>query len=136
MKKENWEILLHDYLASVQNKKFNWAKWNCCNFIDGYISHITDTKFIPSEITWKNKKTALEAIRELGDTFLEAVEGVCKQKKYPIVQKSFISIGDIVFFKEKEHLMGIYDGNSIKAVSDDGLVKKDLSTVIKAWRVV
>tara|TARA_R100001443_G_scaffold69559_1_gene78051 strand:+ start:413 stop:829 length:417 start_codon:yes stop_codon:yes gene_type:complete len=135
MKDENWESLFFKYLDKVKNKKFSWKNWNCCNFVDQYISSVSDFSFIPNKTDWNNKKTALEAIRKHGDTFPDAVTSVMKQQNIEEINKNFISTGDIVLFKEKEHLLGVCDGRQVIAVSDDGLVTKPMSIAEKVWRI-
>lgn len=133
--KDDWEKKLFQYLKKVEGKKFAWKNWNCCNFVDGYIRAVSDYKLIPNNISWSNKKTALEAIRGLGDSFLDAVTHALSLQNISEINKNYIGVGDIVFFKEKDHLLGVCDGSNIIAVSDDGLVTKPMDRAIKVWRI-
>lgn len=131
----NKETKTFDYFDHVKDKKFDWKDWNCCIFVDRYIELLTGHKFIPDGITWTDRKTALEAIRGVERNFLYAVNKVCNEHNYERVNYQDMKTGDIVLFKEHLRLLGIFDGTFIKAVGDDGLVRKPKHLTLQAWRV-
>lgn len=123
------------YFDEVKDKKFDWKEWNCCLFVDRYIELLTGHNFIPNGITWSDRKTALQAIRGVDITFQNAINKVCKEHNYENIDYQDMKIGDIVLFKEKLKLLGIFDGTFIKAVGNDGLVRKPKHLTLQAWRV-
>ena len=133
--KQNWETILFEYFAKVKDQGFVWGKWDCCRYVNGYIEAVTDETAIPKGLDWSDKKSALEAISELGDNFPQTINNVFKKLKYKQIKLPYISVGDIVLFKEAEHLLGIFDGNYIQAISDEGLTPKPVNLAKQIWRI-
>ena len=133
--KKDWEKILFEYFAKVKDQGFSWGQWDCCRFVDGYIQAVSDQSAIHKGIDWSDEKSALKAISELGDNFPETINNVFKKLKYKEIKLSFINVGDIVLFKEEEHLLGIFDGTYIQGIADSGLVPKPISLAKQAWRI-
>mgnify|MGYP003123773254 CR=1 FL=1 len=134
-KSADWEQKTHEHIAKYKQTGFAWGKWDCVRFTDAYIRSVTGVSAIPKGINWKDEKSALEAILELGDNFPTTIKNVLKKNKLKIVKKEYAQVGDIVLFKEHEHLLGIYDGFTIQAVTENGLVSKPLQLAKYIWRI-
>ncbi len=133
--KTDWENILFDYFAKVKDQGFAWGKWDCCRFVDGYIQAVTEESAIPKGLDWSDETTALKAISELGDNFPQTINNVFKKLKYKQIKLPYISVGDIVLFKEEEHLLGIFDGTYIQGIADSGLVPKPIALAKQVWRI-
>jgi hypothetical protein len=133
--KNDWETILFNYFKKVQDQGFAWGKWDCVRFVNGYIEAVTDQTAIPKGISWSDEKSALEAISELGDNFPQTINNVLNKLKYKQIKLPYITVGDIVLFKEKEHLLGIFDGTHIQAISDSGLIPKPVHLAKQIWRI-
>tara|TARA_R100000781_G_scaffold111527_1_gene78010 strand:- start:174 stop:590 length:417 start_codon:yes stop_codon:yes gene_type:complete len=134
-KKKNWEQKTFDHIAKYKDKGFAWGKWDCVRFSNEYIRSVTGKSAIPKGIDWKNEKTALSAIAELGDNFPHTINNVLNNLPLQKIEKQYVQVGDIVLFKEEEHLLGIYDGNFIQAVTETGLQAKPIDLAINIWRI-
>ena len=133
--KHDWETILFNYFKKVQDKGFAWGKWDCVRYVNGYIEAVTDKTAIPKGIDWTDEKSALEAISELGDNFPQTINNVFKKLKYKPIKLPYINVGDIVLFKEEEHLLGIFDGTHIQAISDSGMIPKPVHLAKQIWRI-
>tara|TARA_B100001939_G_scaffold345843_1_gene363352 strand:+ start:1842 stop:2258 length:417 start_codon:yes stop_codon:yes gene_type:complete len=134
-KSADWEQKTYEHFAKFKEKGFAWGKWDCVRFTDAYFRSVTGKSAIPKGIKWKDEKSALKAISELGDNFPTTIKNVLKTNKLKKIQKEYAQVGDIVLFKEEEHLLGIYDGVSIQAVTEVGLVSKPLKLAKYIWRI-
>lgn len=134
-KKQDWEQKTFEHITKYKDKGFAWGKWDCCRFTNAYIRSVTGKSAIPKGINWKDEKSALEAISELGDNFPSTIKNVFKNLNLKKIKKEYAQVGDIVLFKEEEHLLGIFDGISIQSVTDSGLVAKPLDLAINIWRI-
>ena len=130
----NWDSLFFDFVEKNRKKQFEWGKWDCCLFADACIKEITGESLIPKELKWKNKKTALEAIKSYGGSLKKSIEKACKAKKVKSIHKNFCTTGDLVVFKEKSELVGMSDGFNVLSPSDDGLEVKNDVKILKVFR--
>lgn len=134
-KKQDWEQITANFLLENKNKGFAWGKWDCCRFVNAYIYAVTGLNAIPSGLDWKDQKSALQAISKLGNNFPETINNVFKELKLEKIKKNFAQFGDIILFKEQEHLLGIYDGTFIHGVTDNGLQTKSIDLAKNIWRI-
>lgn len=133
-KKDNWIKLFFDFTRENKDKPFEWGKWDCCLFANAAIKAITGKNLIPKDLTWKDEKTAMQAIAKYG-TLNQALTKVCKDAKIPTVKPIMVTTGDLVLFKEESELVGISDGFNILAPTDDGIAFKSHELIVKAWRI-
>mgnify|MGYP003134533492 CR=1 FL=1 len=134
-KKNNWEQKTFEHIAKYKDKGFAWGKWDCCRFTNAYIRSVTGKSVIPKGIDWKDEKSALEAISALGSNFPSTIKNVFKSHNLTKIKKEYAQVGDIVLFKEEEHLLGIFDGMFIQSVTETGLQPKSLNLAINIWRI-
>ena len=137
MKKEtDWSIKLISFIDEVRRKPFKWGEWDCCAFSDGAIKAMTGEHLIPKSLKWKNKKTAVEAIRKYGGTIVDAIEKAAKANKLQPMPTSFITTGDLVVFKrDNKNMVGICDGYYILNPGDEGVECSDNTLAVRVWRI-
>ena len=136
-KQTDWSIKLFAFIDEVRQRPFKWGEWDCCSFSDAAIKSMTGEHIIPKTLKWKDKKTAIQAIRKYGGTIVEAIERAAKAKKLQPIPTSFITTGDLVVFKrDKKNIVGISDGYYILAPGDDGIGCSDNTLAVRVWRIV
>lgn len=131
----DWEIKFNYFVDKYKNKPFEWGKWDCCKFANAMIKEITGEDLIPKTLKWNDEASALKAIKSYNKTLLKSIEKACKAKGVKQIEKVYVSKGDLVVYKEESELVGIHDGMCILSVSEDGIVTKESSLIIKAWNI-
>ena len=96
---------------------------------------MTGEGLIPNDLKWKDKASALKAIKEYGGTLEKSINKACKKKKIKTIGKNYITTGDLVVFKEDNQLAGISDGFNILAPGENGIAVKRDAEILKAWRI-
>ena len=135
VKKTDWNILLDEFIAKNRFKGFSWGSWDCCKFSNALIKEITGEDLIPKTLKWKDETSAMESIKKYGKTLLKSIDKACKSKKIAVIDKMYVSKGDLVVYKEETELVGICDGMNILSPSEDGIEVKPTELIIKAWRI-
>ena len=132
-----WEIRLFDFISNSQNKSFKWGKWDCCIFCIEAVKAMTGKEI--TKVKWNNKLEALLFIKENGRTINQATSKYLKKVGFEVVNKNFITAGDVVLLKDthnnNEQLMGICTGNLIACVCEDGLTYRQNQSAVKVWRI-
>jgi len=131
----DWEITFNDFIDENKNKPFAWGSWDCCKFSNACIKKITGEDLIPKTLKWKDETSAMESIKKYGKTLLKSIDKACKSKKIAVIDKMYVSKGDLVVYKEETELVGICDGMNILSPSEDGIEVKPTELIIKAWRI-
>lgn len=136
-KKPDWDTRLFNFIVKNKNRPFKWGEWDCCLFADAVIKEITGKSIIPRQLKWKDKRTAVQAIKKYGGSFQECMEKATSAKNIQSVPTAFITTGDLVMFKDLDNriLVGICDGYVTLAPSGDGLERKNNDLAIKVWRI-
>jgi hypothetical protein len=134
-KKDDWQSEYDNFMQQNKKRSFEWGKWDCCIFCNELIGAITGQKILPIKATWHNKETANESIREYGKTLLGSLKKTMKQNGVKEISKQFMTKGDIVLYKQKQHLLGICDGYGVISPNDDGLKLIQDANVIKVYRI-
>jgi len=136
-KQTDWSIKLFAFIDEVRHKPFKWGEWDCCLFSDAAIKAMTGENITPKTLKWKDKKTAIEAIRKYGGSVVESIERAAKAKKLQRIPPSFITTGDLaVFTRDGKDLVGISDGYHILAPGDEGIGCSDHELALRVWRIV
>lgn len=133
-KNSDWINLFFNFLKENKDKSFEWGKWDCCKFSNACIESMTGESLIPKDLTWKNEKTAMEAIAKYG-TLNKALTTICKDAGLKTIKPLMITTGDLVLYKEESELVGMSDGFNIVGPTDDGLGFKSHDLIVKAWRI-
>lgn len=131
----DWEITFNAFVDENKNKPFAWGSWDCCKFSNACIKKITGEDLIPKTLKWKDETSAMESIKKYGKTLLKSIDKACKSKKIAVIDKMYVSKGDLVVYKEETELVGICDGMNILSPSEDGIEVKPTELIIKAWRI-
>ncbi len=131
----DWEIKFNLFIEKNKNKPFKWGTWDCCKFSNALIKEITGEDLIPKKLKWKDETSAMESIKKYGKTLLKSIDKACKSKKIAVIDKMYVSKGDLVVYKEETELVGICDGMNILSPSEDGIEVKPTELIIKAWRI-
>ena len=106
----DWEISFDNFVQNNKNKPFAWGVWDCCKFSNSLIKEITNEDLIPKSLKWKDEKTAMQSIKKYGGTLLKSIDKACKSKKINVINKAYMTKGDLVVYKEESQLVGICDG--------------------------
>ena len=131
----DWEISFDTFIQENKNKPFIWGSWDCCKFSNALIKHITGEDLIPKSLTWKDKESAMKAIKKYGGTLLKSIEKACKSKKIKDIPNAYMTKGDLVVYKEESELVGISDGMNILTPTDDCIGVKNNVDILKVWRI-
>lgn len=130
VRKENWPLLLGEYLNECRKKPFVWGEHDCILFAAKAIEVITGENLYNSYLGYTDEKGAQEVLQAHGG--LSAIvrshlgEG---EKNFKMAHR-----GDLALMKLGRETIGIVDdtGERIACVGPNGLVRMPLRT---AWRI-
>jgi len=132
----DWEIKYREFVFEHKDTPFVWGKWDCCMFSNALIKVMTGEDLIPKTLKWKDEITAKKAIKDYGKTILGSITKAAKEKKgIKIIDKAYMTKGDLVVFKQESQLVGICDGMSILSPSEDGIEVLQNDLAVKVWRI-
>ena len=134
-KKQDWQVILVEFLDKHKDTAFEWGKWDCCIFSNAALKAISGNNVIPKELKWKDEASAQKAIKDYGKTLKGALTKACKKAGMEEIHIGFATAGDLILYKEESELAGIHDGFNIISPTDDGLAVKSPELAVKAWRV-
>ena len=133
-----WELEFDTYLSRNLNKPFEWGKWDCVHFTNGFIKTMTGVSLLPSSWKWSSEEEAMQAILKYGKGkgLANAIaNAVSKQTGIEEIPPAYITKGDFGVYKEESELACVFDNYNAIGVNDQGiLVKKDVN-IVKAWRI-
>lgn len=137
MKIDGWAYEFDMFIEKAYSKDFAWGSWDCCKFADACLVSMSDAKsYIPKELKWSDKKTALDSIKKYGGTLNKSIAKAFKNK---LEQVDVLSMGkgDLVVFKEESELVGMSDGSKVIGPTDGGLAFKKPSEIkiLSVWRI-
>ena len=135
-KLEDWEIKYRSFVIKHKDTPFSWGTWDCCMFSNALIREITGEDLIPEILNWDDEETAIKSIKDYGKTMLGSISKAVKEKKgINAINKSYMTRGDLVVFKQKSQLVGICDGMNILSPSDEGIESLGNDLAVKVWRI-
>lgn len=135
MKKiEGWEDLLTAFLIEHKTRPFSWGSWDCVSFVDECYKRLTRFHVIPEELHWSCERTAILQIQQYGYDLRGSVKKALLSKGFSLIRSGFKK-SDIVIFKENDSdVCGIFNGQSVCAVSDEGITVKSKEQIVEAYR--
>ena len=131
MRREHWELALHDAVISAQHKPFAYGTHDCATWAFDVRRHLTG---IDTASTWRGKyateqgagkwlrKLGCQTVRDLANKYLGT----------PLSHVRLAQRGDIVL---ADDALGVCLGRKVALVGDDGLVQVSLRNCRAAWRV-
>lgn len=140
-RKEDWQTLLHDYLSSHSQTRFQYGVMDCCLFVADAVLAITDTDLAAAfRGRYASRKAAFAAVKSYcGRPTVEAIaECVCAEHGVPEVPVPFARRGDMILIGEASRsTLGIValHGQEVITVSKEGLWRLPLSLAKRAWRI-
>ena len=134
-KKADWEIQFNNFVHNNFDKPFVWGKWDCCLFSNACIKAMTGESLIPKQLHWVDKESALDTIRDYGNTLVNSIRKACKQKNLKKIHASFLQKDDLVIIQQETQVCGIYDGSKTIGPSGDGISAISGNKIIEGWRI-
>lgn len=132
----DWEERYHAFMIENKDRDFQWGEWDCVKFADAAFKAMTGNDLIPSELNWHDEESAQKAIKSYGNTLLKSMEKGTKLKGLSVIDKQYITKGDIVVFKvEGKQVTGVCDGYAIISPSDGGFTFRENDLAIKVFRI-
>ena len=62
----NWEISFDAYINRNINTPFEWGKWDCVMFTNGFIKTMTKKDLLPNTWKWETEEQAMQSIFKYG----------------------------------------------------------------------
>jgi hypothetical protein len=130
---ENWEALLSEYLASMQDAEFVWGQNDCAMFACNGARAITGVDPIPHyRGKYSTAMGSAKALKRYGAGTLEASLDLL----FPVVAASHAGRGDLVFYNKA---VGICYGATGLFIGEEnelpGIVSIPRSFFVKGWSV-
>jgi len=131
-RKDNWPMLLSEYLKERRDMPFQWGIHDCMMFLAYGVERLTGEAFYPPYSNYETEEGAKLMLAQNGG--VTGIITTCLGDPH----KDFMRArrGDAVIVKMPEIAGGIVDdsGQRIAAVSlKDGLVKLPLSQALRIW---
>lgn len=130
-RKDDWPVLLSNFLADRGKMPFEWGKNDCMAFACAAVRELTGRDFFPGFSDYHDEKSASALLERSGGVggIIRACLGhgernILKAKR-----------GDVVIVKIPEKTAGIVDdsGQRIAVVTKDGLTRLPLSKAYRFW---
>jgi hypothetical protein len=134
-KKTDWQQKFDMFVLEHFDKPFVWGKWDCCIFSDSCIKAMTGQSLIPKQLLWNDKDSALETIRDYGDTLANSIKKACKRKKLENINQAFLQKGDLVIIQQESQVCGMFDGAKTIGPSEYGISAISGNNIIEGWRI-
>lgn len=117
-------MILPDYIASKLDHPFKYGTHDCVLFTIGWVEIATGKKYLPSKL-WYNEKSALKLLSENG-----GMESVF-DKYFEKIQPNYAQDGNLTVV---DGIAYLFSGSGIVSVGHDGLMFKDRTISMKAWK--
>lgn len=145
-RKENWPVLLQEFIQGRKAVGFDWKKQNCCFFACDWIRLCTNVD--PAKglrVKGSTLKGAATLLKSMG-----GVEGIatsrCAKHGFPSVAINFAQRGDIVLVDlnsfnnptvnaVEDNSLGVVVGSEAAFVGRDGLKFIPVTACRLAWRI-
>ena len=122
-KQIDWQIKFDDFVEANTHKPFEWGKWDCCLFSDACIKAMTGQSLIPKELHWDDKESALETIRDYGNTLKNSIKKASKRKDLEKVDLNYLQKGDLIVMEQDgNNVCGMLNGGKTLGVNEEGIV--------------
>jgi len=118
-------MTLVEYITSKMDVPFEYGKNDCILFTIGWAELASGEKYLPEPL-WTNEKEALKAIKKY-----KGIENNFN-KYFDKIEANFAQDGDLTIVNGIAYL---FSGSKIVSVSDNGLVFKNRTNAINAWRI-
>ena len=135
-KQIDWQIKFDKFVEANMEKPFEWGKWDCCLFSDACIKAMTGQSLIPKELHWDDKESALETIRDYGNTLKNSIKKASKRKDLEKVNLNYLQKGDLIVMEQDgNNVCGMFNGAKTLGVNKEGIVVLKDFKIIEALRI-
>ena len=135
-KQTDWQIKFDNFVEANTDKPFEWGKWDCCLFSDACIKAMTGESLISKELHWDDKESALETIRDYGNTLKNSIKKASKRKDLEKVDLNYLQKGDLIVMEQDgNNVCGMFNGAKTLGVNEEGIVVLKDFKIIEAWRI-
>jgi len=132
MRTATWDIDLVEFVKSRQNTPFKWGEHDCTLFAADCVKVMTGIDLAEGNRNYSSKQAAYLIVGKYGG-IRKLVTSVLDSECLPTLAQR----GDVVLFTDSgECALGIHLGNTIVCAGEKGLVYRQPSDAIIAWRVV
>lgn len=131
VRKENWPLLLSNYLAERRKMAFEWGVNDCLAFVAKGVERLTGETLYEAFSDYHDEESAKEMLALNG-----GVQGIIS---HYLGQGSrdvlYAKRGDVVTVRMPELTAGLVDdtGQRIALVSPEGLIRVPLKNAVKFW---
>lgn len=140
LRKQNWQLLLHEYLRTCRAREFHYGAFDCCLFVCDAIHAMTGVDVAsPLREKYGSRKQAFRAIAKYaGHPSVQAVtERVTADHRMPEISPSLAQRGDVALITRNYDfslaLVGLDGG--ILAAGARGYERVPPLLAVRAWRV-
>jgi hypothetical protein len=124
---------LDDYLIDVGARPFNWAAWNCCHFVSGWVQRVQGVDPMQGLAPTPSARSAWRLRDQLGVSLADAAS---LQLGLAPVAPAFAQVGDVVAIQHKDaQLLGICAGRHAAVLSMKGQARVNMEFATMAWRM-
>ena len=124
--------LLENYIRENLEKKFEWGKQDCTTFIAKWAEINTGKDYLKEVKNWKSLRTALRTIKEVGG-LKKHLNSIFTQIPARLAVDGDIGIFEVKW--ETGEACGIFYGNFLYCVGEYGLIRKERTEAIAAWKI-
>ncbi len=133
MKKQNWPLLLAQFIESRRHSPFVWGEHDCCLFVADAIELICN---VDPAAPYRGKYTtamgSYRALKKYGDGSIAGALSVCFQEIAPCD----LGRGDAAMVEvDGEMAAALSFGNKLWVAGENGLNTLLRSSAIQAWRI-
>lgn len=127
--------VLGDYLAEVRARPFDWAAWNCCHFVAGWVLRQAGRDVMAGLPPMHSRLTAHRLIGQLGGSLRDAWSRQMGGAR-PIAA-TLAEVGDVVLVEADDvQAVGICCGRTAAVLTErDGVAHIEMAQASAAWRV-
>ncbi len=130
MRKEGWEKILHDHLATT--KPFVWGENDCALWCADWVLKATGEDF---SVDWRGKYFSEETLQTLMmEAGFTTAEEIADSTAFSIIPITFSQRGDVVLHPT-QGCLGICNGMFSHFLTESGLTRVSTLKCKKAWRV-
>ena len=125
------------FVEKYTHKNFRYGKHDCVTFAMKAFEEIWNKPiFLPNDITWSNKTSAIRAILSVSKSLLSCVRVVATQNKLTAVEKPNLMAGDVVVVEALGDVgLGVMENCSDAVVLNRvGLIRIKRDQVLEGWR--
>lgn len=132
-RRENWPILLSNYLEERRTAPFEWGVNDCLSFVSGAVAAITGYNFQDEYLPYNTEELAQGMLDEYG-----GVEGIISESLGHQGTDKVLTAGrgDVVLYEATEgDTAGVVDdtGRYFCVITQRGLIRLPLTKASKVW---